>query len=70
MNDLSCCGVDVVGEMPDGAVPMEAIAVVKYVGEDGVANLQVVMSPKLATWEVVGMVDFLSRVTQRAIAEA
>lgn len=69
MTDTSCCGVDLIGELPDGAVPMEAIAVVKYVGEEGVANLQVLMSPKLATWEVVGMVDFLDRITRRAIAD-
>jgi hypothetical protein len=69
MSALTCCGIELAGDLPEGAIPLEALAIVKCVAADGTAKLQLLVSPRLESWEVVGMTDHLQRTVHRLMTE-
>lgn len=68
MSDMTCCGVDLDGDWPEGYVPLEAVVIMKCLDEDGDVTLMSTASPGLTSWEALGMVDRTHRVLLDALA--
>ena len=48
-------GLDTTEDLPDNYVPLEAVAVIKCLNEEGTPTLVLACTEALASWEALGM---------------
>lgn len=61
-------GLDFVDDLPEGAQPLEAVVIVKYMDEEGVQMFHTA-TPGLNTWEAIGMTRWTQLKLEQGLLE-
>lgn len=62
-------GLEADGEFPAGWTPLEAVAVIECLDENGEPTLYIATTQNLSSWKSLGMLTFATRVQSDDLAE-